>query len=203
MFRRGSALMYPRARFDALTDGIFGVAMTLLVLDVRLPEDFHPTDAAELLQGLYELMPKFVPYVLSFLVLGLRWLSGIRVRTKAETFGGTYFRWWLVYLLLITCVPFTTIVVGRFAHLAPAIWLYAGNTALLGVASIALLHHTPHVERDEWLRDRQVSLAVLIGSSLLAIAWSFVNPRQALLALALNALSPFIGRWIGPPDTKA
>ena len=41
--------MFSRARLDALSDGIFAVAMTRLVLDVRLPEDFHPHDAAELI----------------------------------------------------------------------------------------------------------------------------------------------------------
>jgi len=191
--------MYPRARFDALSDAIFGVAMTLLVLDLRLPEDFHPHDGEALLRGIYELMPKFFPYVLSFLVLGLRWLSGVQVRTRAETVGRGYFRWWLVHLLLITCVPFTTIVVGRFANLAPAIWLYAGNMALLGVSAFGLLAVTPQVERDEFLRDRQLSLAVLIASSLLAIAWSFVNPRQAPLALAMNVAAPAVSRWLGPP----
>ena len=131
--------MYPRARFDAVTDGIFSVAMTLLVLDLRLPEDFHPHDAEELLQGLFGLVPKFIPYLLSFLVLGLRWLSNVQVHSKAEHVGRRYFRWWLIYLLLITCVPFSTLVVGRFASLAPAIWLYAGNTALLALASMGLL----------------------------------------------------------------
>ena len=37
--------MYPKARLDALTDGLFGVAMTILVLDVRLPDNFHPHTA--------------------------------------------------------------------------------------------------------------------------------------------------------------
>jgi uncharacterized membrane protein len=69
-------------RLDALSDAIFGVAMTLLVLDVRLPEEFHSRDAQELLQGLVGLGPKFLPYVLSFLVLGLRGLSNVRVRTR-------------------------------------------------------------------------------------------------------------------------
>jgi TMEM175 potassium channel family protein len=35
---------YPKIRIDALTDGIFAVAMTILVLDLRLPEEFHPVD---------------------------------------------------------------------------------------------------------------------------------------------------------------
>ena len=44
--------MYPRARLDALSDAVFGVAMTLLVLDVRLPEEFHTDNANELLRAL-------------------------------------------------------------------------------------------------------------------------------------------------------
>jgi uncharacterized membrane protein len=197
----GISFMYPRARFEALTDGIFAVAMTLLVLDLRLPENFHPHNAEELLRGLYDLVPNFIPYVLSFLVLGLRWASSVQVRTKTEGFSRSYFKWWLAYLLLITCVPFTTTVVGRFAGLAPAIWLYAGNIMLIGVVSFALLHHTPHIERDELLRDRQISLAFLIGTSLLAIAWSFVNPREALFVLALNLIAPLASRWGKPTIT--
>ena len=54
--------MFSKVRLDTLSDGIFGVAMTLLILDVRLPDDFRPRDGAELLQGLVELWPKFLPY---------------------------------------------------------------------------------------------------------------------------------------------
>ena len=69
--------MFSKARLDTLSDGIFGVAITLLILDVRLPDDFFPRDGSELLQGLAGLWPKFLPYVLSFGVLGLRWLANI------------------------------------------------------------------------------------------------------------------------------
>ena len=62
--------MFSKARLDTLSDGIFGVAMTLLILDVRLPDDFHTQDRGELLQGFGNLWPKFLPYVLSFGVLG-------------------------------------------------------------------------------------------------------------------------------------
>jgi TMEM175 potassium channel family protein len=187
--------MYPRARLDALSDAVFGVAMTLLVLDVRLPEELHPHDANELLQALFGLMPKFWPYALSFVVLGLRWLSGIQVRSQAENLVREYVNWWLLYLLLITCVPFTTTVVGRFAGFAPAIWLYAGNTVLIAAVAFRLLALTPDLEQGDHLRDRQISLTILIVSSLLAVAWSFVSPPQALLAFVLNLAAPAIGRW--------
>jgi uncharacterized membrane protein len=186
--------MYPKARLDALSDGVFGVAMTLLVLDVRLPEEFHPHDANELLQALFGLAPKFLPYVISFGVLGLRWLSSIQVRSRGEMFGREYVRWWLLYLLLITCVPFTATVVGRFANLAPAIWLYAGNTILISAVAFRLMALTPDIERGDHLRVRYASLILLMVSSLLAIAVSFVSPGQALWALALNFAAPVISR---------
>lgn len=194
--------MYPRARLDALSDAIFGVAMTLLVLDLRLPDDFHPADGRALLEALYHLVPKFIPYVLSFLVLGLRWQSGAQIRPAKETCGSGYFRWWLLYHLLITCVPFSTTVVGRFAGLAPAIWLYAGNTVLMAAVGFAMMAETEAVS-DVFRRDRRISLAVLFGTSLLAIAWSFVSPRQALLALALNAAVTPLSRWFGTGKAAA
>jgi uncharacterized membrane protein len=186
--------MYPRARLDALTDSVFGVAMTLLVLDVRLPEEFHPHDANELLQALVSLAPKFLPYAISFGVLGLRWLASIQVRSHGDMFGREYVRWWLLYLLLITCVPFTATVVGRFANLPPAIWLYAGNTILIAAVALRLMALTPDIERGDHLRSRYASLILLMVSSMLAIALSFVSPRQALWALVLNFAAPAISR---------
>jgi len=187
--------MMSATRLDALSDGIFGVAMTLLVLDLRLPEDFNPADSQELLKALLALGPKFVPYALSFLVLGLRWRSLVRTRT-GESFGTGYFYWWLVFLLLVTCVPFSTTVVGRFPHFVPAIWLYAGNTALIAVASYGMLRESP-VEHGALVRDRQISLALLLVSSLLAMGWSLVTPRSALLPFVINAAGPALGRMFG------
>jgi uncharacterized membrane protein len=187
-------IVYPKARLDTLSDSIFGVAMTLLVLDVRLPDDYQPNDAWDLVRGLHGLMPKLLPYAISFAVLGLRWLSNVRLRSREESCSQKYAEWWLIYHLLITCVPFTTIVVGRFSDFAPSIWLYAGNTILISLVSFRLLALTPSFERTDHLRGRQISLAVLIVSSLLAIGWSFINPRQAIWALALNAVGPVIDR---------
>jgi uncharacterized membrane protein len=187
--------MFSKTRLDTLSDGIFGVAMTLLVLDVRLPDDFHPRDSAELLQGLTDLWPKFLPYVLSFGVLGLRWLSNIEVRSRADYVNREYVNWWLLYLLLITCVPLTTMVVGRFAHLPPAIWLYAGHLLLVSVVGLRLVQITPDLEQGDHLRHRQLSAILLIVSSLLAIALSFVNSEVALWVLALNFAAPVIRVW--------
>ena len=191
--------MFSKTRLDALSDGIFAVAMTLLILDVRLPEELHPADGGELLRALIALGPKLLPYVLSFGVLGLRWLADVEIRSNAEYVSRGYVNWWLLYLFLITCVPFTTIVVGRFAHIAPAIWLYAGHTLLIALVGMRLVALTPHLERDDHLRRRQMSTILLSVSSLLAIAISFVNPGVALWALALNFAGPLLRKWVLRP----
>ena len=186
--------MYPKARLDALHDGIFSVAMTLLVLDVRLPDDFHPADGGELVRGMVKLWPKFLPYLLSFTVLGLRWIASIQIRSRAESFNREYVNWWLFYLLLITFVPFSTIVVGRYAPLAPAIWLYAGHTLLIALVSMRMVALTPELERGDHLR--RATSGVLLGvSSLFALALSLVDPKIALWAFALNFAQPLVERW--------
>jgi uncharacterized membrane protein len=189
--------MFAKARLDTLSDSIFAVAMTLLALDLRLPDDFEPHDGGELITAILNLWPKFLPYLVSFGVLGLRWLANIQVRSRAEHVDREYVRWWLLYLLLITCVPFSTIVVGRYARLAPAIWLYAGHTLLIALVGVRMTMITPHLEQGDHLQERQMSAVVLITASLLAIGVSFASPHVALFAFLLIPAAPLLRRWTG------
>jgi uncharacterized membrane protein len=136
---------------------------------------------------------------LSFGVLGLRWLANLELRTRAEYVNREYVNWWLLYLLLITCVPFTSIVVGRFAYLAPAIWLYAGDTFLIALVGLRLIAITPHLEQGDHLRRRQISTLLLMVASVLAVALSFVNPPIALWAFVLPIAAPLLLRWSRRP----
>src|SRR4051794_27310942 len=127
-----------RRRLDALNNGAFGEAMTLVVIDLKLPESFHPSNAEEFLHGLAELQTQFLVYVISFIVLGLRWMSLAKMSRRHETVMDKYVHWSLLHLLLITCVPFSTMVVGRYGEFAPAIWLYCGNTILAALVAMRM-----------------------------------------------------------------
>jgi hypothetical protein len=91
-------------------------------------------------------------------------------------------------------VPFSTIAVGRYANLAPAIWLYAGHILLIALIRMRMAALTPDLDRDH-LRRRMMSAAYLAVSALLAIALSFVSTKIALWALALNFAQPMIEKW--------
>jgi len=189
--------MYPKARIDALTDGLFAVAMTILVLDLKLPDGFRPGDAGALVQSLRELWPKFLPYVLSFYVLGSTWLSSIKIRSRGDVVDKRYAFWWLLYLLLATCLPFSTSVVGQFAHYGPGVWLYSFNLAGLAACGYRLMMLLPNVESDEHVRDRKVSLLLLMATCALCAALSLISPGKALWVYLLNIGAPHLARWIG------
>jgi uncharacterized membrane protein len=186
--------MHPKVRIDALTDGIFAVAMTILVLDLRLPDDFRPADAHAMATALLGLWPKFFPYALSFYVLGSVWLAATKLRTRAEFFDRQYTSWWLLQLLLATCLPFSSSVIGRFASHAPSVWLYSANLAALAAVGLRLVTLTPSLEDDAHTLDRKVSFAILIGTALLCVGLSLFNPAQSLWVYALNVTASPIAR---------
>lgn len=190
--------MYPKNRLEALTDGIFAVAMTLLVLDLHIPDDVgRPTDEASLVQALLALAPKLLPYLLSFYLLGVSWLSLIKVRSRSETVGAGYARWCLLYLLFVTLLPFSTVVMGRFTAYAAATALYAANIGLVAITAFMLMSVLPDPVRDEHWLDRRVSLVVLFVSCVLTIALSFVSPGNALWTFTLNLASGSMARAYG------
>jgi uncharacterized membrane protein len=192
-----------KLRLDALTDGVFAVAMTLLVIDLKLPEQFHPASAQDLLQGLADLRTQFLVYVISFLVLGLRWMSLAKLSRLHETVDDRYVHWALAHLLLITLVPFSTMVVGRYGLFAPAIWLYAGNTILAALIALRLATlAAPQVGAEDAL-DRRVGLLVVILVSLLVIAVSLVQPKYAMWFYLLNLLAPAARYWWPGQRAKA
>jgi uncharacterized membrane protein len=188
--------MLPKSRLDALTDGVFSVAMTLLVIDLRLPESFQPKDAAELLHRIGELSNQLLVYVISFYVLALRWSGMVKLAPRGEDVSEAYVKWALLHLLLITFVPFTTMLIGRYPTLAPAIWFYAANTVAFAVVATRMVALTEHHASEEQKIEDRIGLGMLIASATAAVLISLVEPKWALLGFLLNALDEPLRRLV-------
>jgi uncharacterized membrane protein len=186
--------MYPRHRLDALADGIYGVAMTLLVLEIRIPDGVDFKSDNELIAQLVSLIPKFWPYALSFAVLAGRWRGMVHGRTSHAPVGRHYVNWLLIHLFLVTMMPFSTLVIGRFASLAPGIWVYTGNLVGLSVTAWLMSRSAPAPERDE-VDDNSVGLAVLLAAAAVVVALSFLHTAWATLGFLLSGLTPLAGRF--------
>ena len=138
--------MYSRSRFEALTDGVFSVAMTLLVIDVRLP-DATARNAAAFIEALRALEPKLLAYAMSFFVLGASWLAKVVALKRSETVGRREALLTLGYLFLVTLTPFSTMALSADSlragpDILPAVWIYCGNLGAMGLIA-TLIQLTP------------------------------------------------------------
>ncbi len=186
----------PRERLDALTDGVFAFAMTLLVLNLELPDDFSPTSAAELLGALGDLRSGFFSYVISFVVLAVFWYGQASNRNRPEAAGGAHFWAVLALLFFTTVLPFSTQVVGRYG-LAPAVWLYAANMVLLSVSALAIANIAEKETGEVRSRSGRGDLFLLMASALLSVVISFFSAEHAMFAYLLNFAKPLVNKWVG------
>ncbi|WP_228456641.1 TMEM175 family protein [Streptomyces durbertensis] len=121
----------------ALSDGVFAIALTLLVLDISIPpglgsEDFH----SELRQAL----PNLGAYALSFAVLAQFWRDQYYVLTATPDTDDTVVHLALLGLALVALMPFTTAVLAEYAYTQPlAVAVYAAGAAAVNAVHLALL----------------------------------------------------------------
>ena len=131
-------------RLSALSDGVFAVAMTLLVLDLRAPADAAIQSEGDLVAALLALAPHVITYGMSFLMLGILWVGqqtglGFLVRSDRD-------HTWLqiAFLATVTLLPFSTAVLSEFHEYRTALLIYWGNLVLCGSVLYAAWMHAKH-----------------------------------------------------------
>jgi uncharacterized membrane protein len=116
----------------ALTDGLFAVAMTLLVLDLRVPAAAAYSEHG-LGRALAHLGPSFAAYLLSFTMLGTFWLAVHTLLAILSRCDRTLTWILLAFLFIVSVLPFTAALLAHYVHLRLAVGLYWLNILLLGV----------------------------------------------------------------------
>lgn len=124
-------------RLAALSDGIFAVAMTLLLLDLHVPAKELIHREADLWRALATLSPQLLVYLMSFMTLGIFWL-GQQTQLNQLTRSDRNLTWiHLAFLFLVTIMPFSTRLLAEFPGYRAALVAYWFNILLLGVALYA------------------------------------------------------------------
>jgi uncharacterized membrane protein len=129
----------PNGRLIALTDGVLSIAMTLLVLDVRLPESAEKLGNGALWQALVGIWPQIFSYGLSFLVIAALWLTHVQKFRHVRRTSAPLVWLHVLFLLLVGFVPFTTSVLAESGNaVSTAVYAVVMATAslLLGLMSV-------------------------------------------------------------------
>jgi len=124
-------------RLAALSDGVFAIAMTLLVLDLHVPAVKSIHTERDLLAALAALVPSLVPYLMSFLTLGIFWV-GQQTQITYLARGDRNLAWIAIaFLFAVTLLPFSTSFLAAFITYRTALLAYWFNILLLGAGLLA------------------------------------------------------------------
>lgn len=186
-------------RVEAFSDGMFAIAITLLVLDIKVPQEVPAGD--HLFTPLLQQWPTYLAFVISFAFIGIMWINHHRLFTHIQRADNTLLVLNLLLLFGVTAVPFPTSLVAAYLDHADyinqqqAVWVYSGLFLLIAVFFNMLWRYASYNNR---LLDPQADRAAVnaitrqysFGPVLYLIAFILVwfNPEASLLMSLLLAL---------------
>lgn len=171
-------------RLIFLSDGVFAIAITLLVLEIAVPEISNIT-GPQLSSILIGLWPKILTYALSFIIIAVYWTTHQRIfyYIKRTT---DVLTWLNVFLLMsIAFLPVPTNVVGMYGNHREAVIFYAISLMVAACFIVLIWWYATNGHR---LVDKNLDPALIRHH----IERSLIAPAVFLLAIILSFISPFL-----------
>lgn len=160
-------------RMKAISDGVFSIAMTILVFNIKIPT--APKNQIDLFwQQIVQQIPALIGFVISFLILGIMWISHSRFVRHIRLVDRTILLRNHIFLLFVALVPVPSGILGAYPSLPGAYLLYSGIMVLMGVSQFYLWqtvlrkgfqteNTTPLLARYLSTRSLTVPLAFTVG----------------------------------------
>jgi uncharacterized membrane protein len=181
--------IFTKNRFEAFSDGIFAIIVTLLVLEIKVPHIKDPASPWELFIALFYLLPKFLSWIISFLTVCVIWVNHHRLMNVFRSIDHGIFWWNAILLLWVSFIPFPTALLGDYPGNQLAGILYALILSFMGFSFYFLRRHVsrhpgllqPSADLEEFRKGTRL---VLIFGPLLYLtggALVFVHPYLAFV----------------------
>ena len=187
-------------RHLTLADGVFAIAITILVLDIRIPPDLA---AWELPARVADLIPEFISYAISFVVIAIYW------QAQRETFEGverldTTLTWMtFLFLMAIAFLPFPTLLLGEYWAQQISVVFYASDAAVASLLLVGISwyarggqHRLVSGDLDEERARLRIAQGLAVPLVFLAsIAISFWSTEVATLSWLLLFVTDPVVKW--------
>lgn len=188
--------MYRKQRVEALSDGIFAIVMTLLVLDLKVPAD---VPHGQLWQVLLQDPDAWLSFAITFGISARYWMLQHRVFEVMKDVPHKALILTFVFLGLVAVLPFSTALIGRHASEPVAILIYTLNQTAIGMALILKLEYVrwkEHARTTLELRQLRYRLWSLTGAMAVSAILSTLVPLKWMVILPVIGL--MLRRWVFP-----
>lgn len=173
-----------KSRLESFTDEIIAIAATIMVLEIRVPNNVS-------LSGLTHLWSAFLSYMVSFTLIYMVWYSHHRIFAKAKIISNNAYALNGVWIFFMTLTPFTTAWIGEFPNSTLPEITYS-VILLLWSITYQMLNRQIRKDNPEIKKDLTHSLRFrlpLYGGMLAALIVSFLIPVLTLIIIALTTIS--------------
>jgi uncharacterized membrane protein len=186
-------------RLAALSDGIFAVAMTLLVLDLHVPASQLIHGEKELWHAFAEAVPQLISYLMSFITLGIFW-NGQQAQLNSFSRSDRHLSWiHLAFLFGVSFMPFSTRLLAGFILYRSVLVVYWANILLLGAVLYASWRYARRAGllREDVTHEQQcaVERRIVVGQALYAFGACLcvINPYVSIAFIVLVQLNFALG----------
>jgi uncharacterized membrane protein len=174
----------PIARLEAFCDAVFAIALTLLIIDIKITPTAEINNTSGLWSALRHISPSIFAFVLSFIVILITWVNHHACLKLVNKSSAAFFYSNGFLLLTVVFIPFPTSLMGEYVltdHAAPAVFLYNAVIAIQGLSWILMCGSATknHLTKNE-KSNAQMQ----------------VNQRNGYFALIIYSILAILALWI-------
>lgn len=185
-----------KARLEALSDGVFAIVMTLLIIEIHVPIIQNLGSSQDLLTELSHLSPLLWSYFVSFVVLSMYWTSHSALfHLFTKTIDRLIVQINMFFLMFISLIPFLAHLLGVYPMNTAATTLYGLHIVIVGCISLAMFKYalySKEVERHEissrLIKQSTVRLTLTPSFALLGIIFGFYDPSISIFFFIFPAV---------------
>ena len=131
----------PNSRLEAFCDGVFAIALTLLIIDIKIPSSIEISNTADFWLALKHISPSIIAFVLSFIIILITWVNHHHALKHVNKSCTPFIFANGLLLLTVVFLPFPTALMGEYItqdHASPAVILYNCTLVLQSVGWILI-----------------------------------------------------------------
>lgn len=186
--------LFPLERLVFFSDAVMAIAMTLLAADLKIPQLDPSIAAAELPRALGSARPQIASFVISFVVIGIYWLSHHRTFGYLRRYDNRLAVLNLIFLFFIVIMPFVARLMGEYAFLPFVTATYSLVVGGIALSQLSLWRYATH---DHRLVDPHLGQGVIAAGNVRNVVGAILFLSAAPLAY-VSVIASFVLWWLSP-----